>query len=302
MPAPLRICCLLACLAWSSTALAQDNVIRNDEQLVESRPEAWAMRYFTGTTLMTPFGPEPTLAPGQMQLAGELGSVPRLDEAQRRVGFNGIKLEDLNKSPVVGRLRGWIGLPWGFVAELGFVPPVSLNGTKPRDLFSAAIGRRLIDDNGFVVSARAVGQHGAAVGDITCPADIAGSQDYARNPFGCDAPSSDTLSMNYYGFDGTAALVTGAWTWHGSLGLVRMENQVQVDALTYGLPDRSRLVAQHDQVYVAAGVGRDFWRGWHAAAEVLYVPLTVLRLPDGSADNDALVSFRLQLAYRFAHD
>ena len=77
---------------------------------------------------------------------------------------------------------------------------------------------------------------------------------------------------------------------------------MQVDALTYGLPDRSRLVAQHDQAYLAAGVGRDFGHGWHAAAEVLYVPLTVLRVPDGSAENDSLVSFRLQLAYRFAHD
>ncbi|UHQ18442.1 hypothetical protein LVB87_09465 [Lysobacter sp. KIS68-7] len=302
MPAPIRTCFVLACLAWSTTALAQDDVIRNDENLTESRPEAWAMRYYTGTTLMTPFGTEPALAPWQMQVGAELGSVPRLDDTQRRVGFDGIKLEDLNKSPVVGRLRGWIGLPWGFVAELGIVPPVSLNGTKPRDLYSAAIGRRLIDSNGFIVSARVVGQHGAAVGDITCPADIAGVQDPVRNPFGCDARSSDTLWMNYYGFDGTAALVTGAWTWHGTVGLVRMENEVQVNALTYGLPDRSRLVAQHDQPYLAAGVGRDFGHGWHAAAEVLYVPLTVLRVPDGSSDNDSLVSFRLQLAYRFAHD
>jgi len=292
---------LIAGLAGALPAFAQE-VIRNDEMLRADRPEAWAMRYVTGTTLMTSFGSVPVLRPGGWALAAELGEVPHLDTRQREVGFNGLKKEDLNKSPVVGRVRGWIGLPWGFVAELGIVPPVSLNGAKPRDLYSAAVGRRLIDDNGFVVSARVLGQHGAATGDITCPAELAGVQDFERNPYGCDAPSSDTVWMNYYGFDGTAALEAGPWTWHGTLGLVRMENEVQVDALTYGLPDRSRLVAQHDQAYLAAGVGRDFGRGWHAAAEVLYVPLTVLRVPDGSAENDSLVSFRLQLAYRFAHD
>jgi hypothetical protein len=299
----LRASCLLALFACALPARGQ-GVIRNDETLEAERPEAWAMRYFTATTLMTSFGPVPALGPGDWQVAAELGEVPHLDASQREVGFNGIKHEDLNKSPVFGRLRGWVGLPGGFVVELGYTPPLTLNGARPRDLWSAAIGRRLVDAqldaaNRFVLSARVLGQHGAVTGDITCPGELAGVQDYARNPYGCQAPSSDTLAMNYYGLEATAAWDAGPWTWHATGGLVRMENEVQVDAITYGFRDYSRLVARHDQGYIAAGIGRSLWRGWHVGAEVLYVPLTVLRNPNGSPDNDPLVSVRLQLRYAF---
>ena len=78
-----------------------------------------------------------------------------------------------------------------------------------------------------------------------------------------------------------------------------MENQVQVDAVRYGFRDRTRLVANDDVPMLAAGVGRSFGGGWHAAAEVLYVPLTVLRDAAASADSDPLLSFRLQLRYAF---
>jgi hypothetical protein len=289
---------VLPLLLASLPALAQD-VVRNDEALDGDRPEAWAMHYMTAATLMTSFGPVPSLAPGHWQAAVELGEVPHLDAAQRAVGFNGIKNEDLNKSPVFGRVRGWMGLPGGFVAELAWTPPVEIDGAKARDVWAAAIGRRVVDADGVIVSLRAFGQHGAVVGDVTCPRALAGVQDYTINPYGCEAPSSDTLQLNYYGLEATAALEHGPWTWHLTGGLVRMENEVQVDAMTFGYRDYSRLTATDDLGYLAAGVGRALPKGWGVAAEVLYVPLTVLRDPNGSADNDPLLSFRLQLRYAF---
>jgi hypothetical protein len=293
-----RGCLPLLALCWAMPLHAQQ-VIADDELLESDRPEAWAMHYMTASTLMTSFGPVPALRPGGWQVAAELGEIPHLDHRQTVVGFNGTKPEDLNKSPVTGRVRGWLGLPAGFVAELAWTPPVEIDGAKPRDLWAAAIGRRVFDADGIVVSLRAFGQHGAATGDITCPDDLAGIQDFTINPYGCDAASSDTLSMNYYGLEATAALETGAWTWHASGGVVRMENQVQVDAVRYGFQDRTRLVANDDVPMLAAGVGRSFGGGWHAAAEVLYVPLTVLRDAAASADSDPLLSFRLQLRYAF---
>lgn len=300
---PARVVCALSLavllpLALASPARAQ-MVIRDDEVLDGDRPEAWAMHYMTATTLMTAFGPSPVLAPGHWQVAAELGEVPHLDTAQRDVGFNGTKAEDLNKSPVFGRVRGWIGLPGGFVAELAWTPPVEIDGAKPRDIWAAAIARRVVDKNGLVVSLRAFGQHGAVVGDVTCPAELANVQDFDLNPYGCEAPSSDTLQLNYYGLESTAALQHGPWTWHLTGGIVRMENEVQVDALTYGFRDYSRLTATDDVGYVAFGVGRTLPKGWGVAAEVLYVPLTVLRPAENSPDNDPLVSFRLQLRYTF---
>ena len=78
-----------------------------------------------------------------------------------------------------------------------------------------------------------------------------------------------------------------------------MENEVQVDALRYGFRDRTRLVSNDNLPYLAAGLGYDLSQGWHVGAEVLYVPLMVLRNPEGSSDNDPLLSLRLQLAWRF---
>jgi len=280
-------------------ALAQSDVIRDDEVLDGDRPEAWAMHYMTASTLMTSFGPTPALAPGQWEVAVELGEVPHLNAEQRVVGFNGIKNEDLNKSPVFGRVRGFIGLPWGFVGELAWTPPIEIDGAKPRDLWAAALARRVYDKDGIVVSLRAFGQHGAVVGDVTCPAHLAGVEDSLLNPYGCEAPSSDTLALNYYGLESTAALQHGPWTWHLTGGVVRMENEVQVDALTFGFRDYSRLTATDDVGYVAFGVGRTLPHGWGLAAEVLYVPLTVVRPVTDSPDNDPLLSFRLQVRYAF---
>ena len=145
----------------------------------------------------------------------------------------------------------------------------------------------------------AFGQHGAVVGDVTCPADLANVQDTELNPYGCEAPSSDTLALNYYGLETTAALQHGPWTWHLTGGVVRMENEVQVDAMTYGFRDYSRLTATDDVGYVAFGVGRAMPKGWGLAAEVLYVPLTVNRPAENSQDNDPMLSFRLQVRYAF---
>ena len=81
-----------------------------------------------------------------------------------------------------------------------------------------------------------------------------------------------------------------------------MENTVQVDARVNGYRDYSYLVSHGHAWSLAAGVGRELGAGWHLAAEVLYVPLTVLRDPNGSSDNDPLLSWRLQLRYRFTRE
>ncbi len=74
------------------------------------------MRCFAGTTLMKSFGEAAKIAPWHWNVALDLGDIPRLSDAQQRVGFGGFKNEDLNKSPVFGRLRLALGLPHDWVA------------------------------------------------------------------------------------------------------------------------------------------------------------------------------------------
>lgn len=288
---------LLPGIGSSCMDAAAQPVDRSVEHLDSNRPEAWAMHYFTTSTLMTGFGRTPALRSGQWTMAAELAHVPRLSREQRQVGLGGSKVEDLNKSPVFGRLHGWVGLPGGWVGELGFTPPLEINGTRPRALIAAAIGRVLFKRGDFSLSARLFGQHGSVSGDITCPSAIAATDDPEVNPYGCKAPSNDRLRLNYYGLEFTPVLDRGAWRWHASVVALRTESEVQVDAFTYGIHDLTRLTAMDVLPTVALGASRGFGKRWRWGAEVLYVPLQVRREADGPSENDPLASMRLYLRY-----
>ncbi len=273
-------------------------VVQDDETLDPRRPEAWAMNYVAASTLMTAFGAPPVLAPWHWRAALDLGHVPRLSESQRRVGLGGVKQEDLNKSPVFGRLRLTLGLPVGFVADLGYTPPLSIRGSRARDLFALALGRRVFEREGFAVSVRAFGQHGRAQGDIACPARLAGA-DLDANPFGCRAPSDDQIVLNHYGFDVSSTWSTGPWQAHATVGAARTELVAKVDALTFEVRNRSRLVAHGSWPFAALGASRDLDRRWNVGVEVLHVPLRVQRDLAAATQTDALTSLRVRLLYRF---
>ncbi|HXD04781.1 MAG TPA: hypothetical protein VN680_01950 [Burkholderiaceae bacterium] len=287
---------LVLALASAFSAHAQP-VVGTDEHLASDRPEAWAMNYVAATTFLTAFGEVPKWEPWQWSLSGDLGSIPELSDDQRRVGFNGIKLEDLNKSPVFGRLRFALGLPYGWVAELAYTPPLEINGARPRNLLAGALGHRVFEQGEWSLSARAFGQYGHVTGDITCPAELANVTDPVRNPYGCQAPSNDRINLNYLGGDVIGAWTGGPWHAHADLGLVRTYLDVQVDALTNDTRDRSHLTSRETVPYIALGGRRDLSRHWSVAAEAMYVPLYVRRPPGLERENDSLTSLRLQLRY-----
>lgn len=237
------------------------------------------MQRAVAASLMTSFGETPTLAAGQWRLSAELGHVPHLDASEQVVGFNGNKAEDLDKSPVFGRLRVAVGLPAGWVLELGATPPLEINGARAEDLVAASLGRRFWQRDPWSLSARVFGQHGRIRGDITCPARLAGVQDFGHNPYGCQAPSRDRVSLAHYGADLSLAGGRGEWRWHATLGAVRSEPEVQVDALVYDVRDRTRLLARDVLPTFAFGLRRRLGGRWSLAAELLHVPLKVRRGP-----------------------
>ena len=288
---------MILSLGLGAQSLSAQGVVRRDELLASDRPEAWAMQRVAAVTLLTGFGETPAMTPGQWLVALDLGEVPRLSTAQRRVGFNGEKIEDLNKTPVFGRLRLSLGLPAGWVAELGYTPPLASNGARPRNLVALSLGHRMIERGRFTLSGRIFGQHGAVEGDLTCPAELVGVGDLERNPYGCQAASDDRIALNDYGVDLTSGWNAGPWHSHASLGAARTELQVQVDALTFDVRDRSRLVANGVLRFAALGVRRDFGRRWSLGAEFLHVPLSIRRGPDAASQREPTNSLRLQLRF-----
>ncbi len=211
--------------------------------------------------------------------------------------FGAFQNGDLNKSPVFGRLRAAVGLPYDWVVEVAYTPPLEIDGARPRNVFAGSIGRRIFEEGAFTLSLRAVGQVGQVKGDITCPAGIAGVVDPIQNPYGCQAPSRDVFTTDYYGADATLGWDTGDWKWHASAGLVRTRLSVQVDALVFQLHDRSHLASDGMLRWFAIGTRYEVNPRWSVAAEFLRVPLDVRRPPEFATERDPLNSVRVQLRY-----
>jgi hypothetical protein len=283
-------------LAFAPAVLAVP-VFRADEVLDLDRPEAWAMNYLASAALPTGFGPTP-LAAGQWRVAAELAHIPTLDEAQRTVGFEGTKLEDLNKSPVFGRVRVDVGLPAKWRLEAGWTPPVTIDGAQADALFVLGVGRRFDPGESVSLHARAFGQHGHVVGDFTCPRELANEPDPLLNPFGCEAASRDRYALRQYGVELDAAFGRGAWRGLAGIGAVRNELEVQVDALTFGINDRSRLVSNHWRPFFSVGVQGTLSPRWSVAAQWLHVPLPVRREAGAGREHDDFGGLRFQVAWQ----
>jgi len=301
MKALAPLCLGLAMSMAAPPSAFGQQVFEDDLQVGAHSPEAWAMSYVTSSTLLTGLGGPPELAPGAWMLGAELASIPRLDGAQQSVGFGGEKAEDLNKSPVFGRLRAWFGLPAGLVGEVAYTPDLDVGDVRAKRLFALGAGRSFELGSGWRASARAFLQRGRVQGDITCPAGIAGSTDFTVNPFGCAAPSSDEISLRYTGAELGAAwqVAPQALRYHLGAGVARLAPEVQVDApLMPDARDRSRLHARRYVRFFAAGIGQDRQDGIGWSAELLYVPLEVQRDPAASRENDPYWSVRLMLRWR----
>jgi len=279
---------LAALAAFDARAQAE---FRDDEFLGHGRPEAWALHRANAATLFSPGGTP--LAGWSASL--DLGHVPDLPEARQRVGFRGTKAEDLDRSPVFARLRVGAVFAGLWFAEGGYTPPLTVDGMRAEELVAIAFGRHLPLHGGLRLTARVFAQHGWIEGDITCPGRLAGNNDPDVNPYGCEAASRDRIALAYHGLDLTLARQLASWRWQASLGAVRSEPEVRVDALTFGVRDRSRLAARRTLPFAVVGIGRPLGRRWQATLELLHVPLEIDR-GDGLRD-EGLSSLRLQLAW-----
>jgi hypothetical protein len=277
-------------------ALGQPAVGR-DETVAPDSPEGWAMRYFAATALFTSFGEVPELAPWRWNAAVDVGHIPPLDDTQRRVGLGGAKDEDLNRSPLFGRLRVTFGLPAGFVAKAAWTPPVEIDGARPRSVVAAAVGRRVVGGDEATLSVRGIVQAGKVTGDITCPARLAGVRDAESNPFGCRAPSHDTFTARYLGADATFGWGADDWRGYLSAGIARAWLEVQVDAELAASHERPHLTSTGSPRWFTVGAQRRLDPQWSIAVEVLHAPLNVRRPPDFVRDADPLVGLRVQLRY-----
>ncbi len=269
------------------------------EEVDFDRPEAWAMKLFSSVTGMSSFGGLEPLRAGQVDLQLEIASVPDLDERQRRVGFNGLKEENLNRTEIFGRPRARIGLGGGVAATVGYVPPLDIDGVEA-EVFSLEIDRSFRLAAGLRLGVGVFAHTADIEGDFTCAAeDAAFPVGSPENLFGCQEKSSDDVQFDQLGLrlslGGDVSARDGRW--HVALGLSRLEGEFQVDALTFGVRDRTRLVTDGSLESLAAGYSLAAWEALRVGAEVLYMPLDVKRPDRADTESDDLVQLRLLVSY-----
>jgi hypothetical protein len=268
------------------------------EALSFDRPEAWALKYFASATLFSGLETPRTRKPWSISFGVEFGWIKPVSDANRFVGFDGTKQEDLNKAPFFLRPRVTIGLPGRFALLVGVNPPVSSFGVTPR-LLALGLERPIYEREAWIVGVRGYGQVGTVKGAYTCPSSVlAFAPGSAGNLYGCQAESSDTATLRYIGGEVSVAHnSTGRkLSPHAAIGVNYLDVAFHVDALTFGFEDHTQYVSRGVTVSGSAGVSYPLAHRLSVAADVFYSPLPVQRA--GITQNNGFFNVRALLTYQ----
>jgi hypothetical protein len=299
-------------ISLAATPVARAQPVLDGTEVIDfDRPEAWAMKRSASLTLLTALGPPRNREAGSIELAFELGWNPSLSEEERRVGFNGTKVEDLNRLAVVPRPRITVGLGRNWSLDAGYIPPIEVEGITP-NIISVGIERPVWRFDNWVLGVRGYGQLGTVEGDITCTEREASIRPGdPGNGFGCEEPSQDEVSLDYAGVGLTGGYHlpgTSDSAVHFGVFANYMDLEFQVDALTFGLRDRTTLVTDGWTYSINVGFSWALGRPTRLALEAFYSPLYVDRPvrddePGAPAHvdsrNDSLFNLRAMFSYVF---
>jgi opacity protein-like surface antigen len=289
-------------LAVASAAPAHAQfVVAETETLDFDRPESWGMKYYTSLALLTSMAVPEKRAAGSVDLGFEGGYVPQMSDEERRIGFNGTKLEDVNKTSFFGRIRGSVGLGKGLALELGYTPPVEMGGAKP-NILALALGRPFELSPAWRLGVRGYGQIGTIEADITCSADeVAAGDDVQANPFQCVHPSEDESRQKVVGLE----LVAGydgrsRFKPYAGIGLNYMDLEFHVNAVySDGLvEDHTVQLTSGTTVSASAGLTFAASERIRVTAELFYSWLEVVRPPSTTSANEGFLNGRLFVSFR----
>lgn len=292
-----RVAGVLAAAFLLIAAATVSVAAQTPQEVTFDRPEAWGQKWAAAVAFNGGWAGGMSLDFGQLELGGELMLIPNLSDDQRRIGFDGIKLEDMNKSPVFGRVRARLGLGRSWSAGVGFVPPVPMGGATP--LMVGASLQGPVWTGPVQIGIRGHGQWSRFSGDITCDAEtVAAGTDPIANPFACEAVSDDELRQVVGGLELQARKVGGSVEPFAAVGLMRIDSEFQVDAQYSGARGDDLIMTDGTLLTVAAGISLAASDQLSLELGALYVPMDVVRPPQTAAENDALFTIRGGISYR----
>ena len=271
-----------------------------DQTVDLDSPEGWAMAFMTASAQNLGQSPPHSVNLRDISISAELSSIPRLTKEQQRIGFGGFKDEDLNKSPVFGRLRASIGLPWSLDAEISWTPPLQINDSKPDHLWGAALSKPLMNNEKISIGVRLFLLRGGVTASVTCSADTIKFAPYTlQNTAGCVGLSGDKLQMDHEGvevfvsFNNSSAILP--WI---SLASSNLDNSVKIDAPLEVVRERATIYSSGSIQTFSFGLNYDITENWSFNASSSYTPLDVQR-PNDNSDNDNFWNVRVGLTTRY---
>jgi hypothetical protein len=269
------------------------------------RPEAWGLKYFASTTLLSGLQPpEPVEGHRNWSVAVgfELGWLPTLDEGQTRIGFNGKAPQDLNKAPVLMRPVVRVGLPWKLTAIFSAPPPFEVFGVTPH-LLAFGLERPILQRPRWTLSWRGYGQVGSVQGAFTCPSSVlAFAPGSEGNPTSCVGESSDVTSLRYAGSEfqiayripGMPRLVP-----HIAAGGNFIDGAIQLRSPVVKGLDETREWTRGGTFSGTAGASYLLTSRVAVIVDAFYSPLWVTRSATAPRTNDGLFNVRAMLNYTF---
>jgi hypothetical protein len=169
---------------------------------------------------------------GSIRVGADGEYIPKPDPAIERTGacFTQ-KSEETSLSPVFGRPRITVGVPFGFALEAAYLPPVTIARAKP-NLFSFAVSQAHHfasgpTEDGTTLMLRLHGTFGNVKGAITCPRSSL-QQTSASNPCYGTTPSEDTFHPDMFGGEIAAGIAPGSFSFYAGAGANRIDPHFQV--------------------------------------------------------------------------
>ena len=191
---------LIISFIFSPKIQANSSIITQNVDL--DSPEGWGMAYMTAASLNLADSFPRELSFGELEISAEINSIPKLNSEQQKIGFGGLKYEDLNKSPVFGKGKIKMGFYYDSILEFSYTPSLEIKGAKPKDLYGFSLSKELFSNENLNLGLRVFNLSGHAVADVTCSEQVVSQPLYTPgNPSGCISTSKDKIDLGHKGLE-----------------------------------------------------------------------------------------------------
>ena len=261
----------------------------SSEEVSFSSLEGWGMSYMSAASLNLSDSFPASLDFGELVITAEISTIPKLNREQQKIGFGGLKYEDLNKSPLFGRGKLKIGFYWDSVLELSYTPPLEIKGAKPNNLWGIALAKPIISNDSVNLGIRYYRLSGNAVADVTCSENTVNQPLYtAGNPSGCISVSKDRIDLGHQGFEILLARnhINEKFKPYISLASTKIDSSVKIDAQLELSREIAFVQTSGTINTLSFGLNYKISDNWQFNLGTSYTPLDVNRPTPAGGDDD----------------